>query len=213
VALKKATLREVIEDWSLITILVAVREDGTGDLRKVLEAWFSDETDGKKRDRAIQHISRVLVLTISTFVLYANAGSRHLGVVLKDLLDDDDFMSETGHALFATMLCAMLDLPEWPDRLEDLHKRYPNHPMVGEVARRWAIHRYNQGNLDSGVENRLERALVEMLMPVDVPGSGPARVQRGNEIRERLRSTRRREQWILEAADEPANDDVKEDAA
>jgi hypothetical protein len=214
VDLKKTAFREVIEDWSLLTILVAVREDETGDLRKVMEAWFSDEADEKKRDRIIQHISRVLVLTISTFMLYANAGSRHLGVVLEDLLDDDDFMSETGHALFATMLYAMLDLPGWPDRLGDLHKRYPNHPMVGEVARRWAIHRYNQGNLDPAVENRLESALVEMLMPVGVPRSGAARVQRGNEIRERLRSTRRREHWLSSAAEKPASEDrVNEDEA
>jgi hypothetical protein len=179
-----------------------------------MEAWFGDEADEEKRDRMIQHVSRVLVLTISTFILYANDGSRHLGVVLEDLLGDDDFMSETGHALFATMLCAMLDLPGWPDRLGELHKRYPNHPMVGEVARRSAIHRYNQGNLDAAVENRLESALVEMLMPVGVPRSGEARVQRGNEIRERLRSTRRREHWISGAAEDPASGDhVKEGGA
>jgi predicted MPP superfamily phosphohydrolase len=201
VTLKSDVLRQVIEHWSLLTILIAVQEDETGDLKKILEAWFSDERDEARRTRVVEHVSRVLVLTVSTFALYANAGSRHLAVVLEGLLDDDAFMAKTPHALFATMLFAMLGLPGWPKRLSKLHERHPNHPMVGEVARRWALYRYNGGGLELAVQTSLEGVLVDMLMPTGTPKSGPERVGRANEIRARLQAARRREVWRSETPD------------
>jgi hypothetical protein len=206
VALKSDVLRQVIEHWSLLTILIAVREDETGDLKKIIEAWFGDEPDEVRRTRAVEHVSRVLVLTVTTFTLYANAGSRHLAVVLEGILDDDAFMAETPHALFATMLFAMLGLPGWPERLGKLHERHPDHPMVGEIARRWALYRYNGGKLEPAVQASLEGVLVDMLMPKGTPKSGSQRVERANEIRANLQAARRREVWRSERPESVGDD-------
>jgi hypothetical protein len=195
IGLKTETLREVVVGWSLLSILVAIREDETGEMRRALAPLFSDELDVEKRQSAAEHFSRVLVVTFMMLGLYAVVGSRHLQGVMDAVLDDEEFLSETANDLFATMLYAMLDLPQWPERMRELHRRHGKHPMVREVARRWALRRYVEGELESRVQQRLEGVLVELLMPEDAPASGPGRSAHANEIRERLHRARRKADW------------------
>lgn len=185
-------LREVVLGWGLITVLWAIREDETGELRAVLEQLFADE---EKRSSAADHFSRVLVVNFIVFDLYAGTGSVHLQAVLEKVLDDKEFIAAAANDLFATMLYAMLEFPSWPERLGQLHERHGAHPMVREVARRWALRRHASGDLTATVEKRLEDVLVEMLMPADAPSSGPARAAQATEIRNTLRANRRRAQW------------------
>ncbi len=196
VTLKTKIARQVLEGWGLLTILFAVREDETQELKRVLERLFSDIEDLQKRESAAEHFSRVLVVTFMNFGLYSSVGSRHLEGVLEILLADSAFMEEAANALFATMVYAMLDFDGWPARMAKLHERHPRHPMVGEVARRWAVRRYTSGTLDTAVQAQLEVVLVEMLMPASAAAGGPARAAEANQIRERLRSRKTRAMWI-----------------
>jgi predicted MPP superfamily phosphohydrolase len=196
VELKAKLVRQVIEGWSLLTILLAVREDETRDLRRILERLFSDMADETKRESAVEHFSRVLVVTFMSFGLYGSVGSRHLEAVLDHLLDDDEFMAEAANALLATMLYAMLGFARWPERMGNLHKLHPRHPMVGEVARRWALRRYLSGSLENNVQERLEGILVEMLMPTANAQAGPIRAAEASQIRERLKTRKTRTLWI-----------------
>jgi hypothetical protein len=204
VELKKQILREVIEGWSLLTILLAIREDESGELRSLLHRLFSDEGDEEKRRSAAEHFSRVFIVTFMNYGLFAEAGSRHLQGVMEALFEDDVFLSQAANDLFATMLYGMLGFHRWPDQLGKLHARHGKHPMVREVARRWALGRYVEGDLPEHVQARLEPVLIEMLMPDDAPPAGPIRAARANEIRERLLLSRRKARWI-EAADADAS--------
>jgi len=204
VELKKEILREVIEGWSLLTILAAIREDEGGEIRSLLHRMFSDETDDDKRQSAAEHFSRVFIVTLMNFGLFAEVGSRHLQGVMEALLEDEVFLGEAANDLFATMLYAMLGFHRWPDQIRKLHERHGKHPMVREVARRWALRRYVEGDLPEQVQTHLEPVLVEMLMPDDAPPAGPLRAARASEIRERLLLSRRKARW-LEAADEGAS--------
>lgn len=195
VELKAKVLREVVVGWGLATVLMAIHEDETGELRTILAQLFSDEEDEEKRRSAADHFSRVLVVSFMVFDLYAGTGSVHLQGVLKDVLDDDGFVAAAANDLFATMLYAMLEFPRWPERLRQLHERHGTHPMVREVARHWALRRHANGEFKGGVEKALEEVLVEMLMPANTPAAGPARAAQSNEIRDTLRANRRRAQW------------------
>lgn len=195
VELKARMLREVVLGWGLATVLLAVREDETGELRGILLQLFADETDEQKRRSAADHFSRVLVVSFMVFDLYAGTGSVHLQGVLDQVLDDDKFVSAAANDLFATMLYAMLEFPRWPERLRQLHERHGAHPMVREVARHWALRRYANGDFKAGVEKALEDVLVEMLMPANRPAAGHARAAQSTEIRDTLRANRRRAQW------------------
>lgn len=209
--LKTEVLREVIVGWSRLSILLAVREDETRDLQDILARLFRDEQDDDKRKRAVEHFSRVLVVTVMTFALYAGVGSQHLQAVMDKVFEDEQLLSETANDLFATMLYAMLDLPKWPARLGTLHARHGKHPMVKEVARRWALRRYVEGELEARTQEELEGVLIEMLMPEGVPRSGPARISHTNEIRERLLHARRKKKWVERERLDAGTDD--EDAS
>jgi predicted MPP superfamily phosphohydrolase len=195
VALKTRLVRQLIEAWSRLSILLAVREDETQELRRILERLFSDVDDEAKRSSAAEHYSRVLVVTFMTFGLYANAGSKHIQIVMERLLDEEEFMSQAANALLASMLYAMLGFPGWPERLGKLHELHPRHPMVGEVARRWALRSYVSGSLDARVQEQLEGVLVAMLMPANAAPTGPRKVGDENQIRERLKRSRTRARW------------------
>lgn len=209
IKLKTEMLREVVSGWGLLSILVAIREDETGELRAVLERLFSDEADEEKRQSAAEHFSRVLVITFMNYGLFAEVGSRHLRGVIDALLDDEEFLAEAANDLFATMLYAMLDLPGWPDRIAKLHDRHGKHPMIREVARRWALRRYVEGDLAGRIQDRLEAVLVEMLMPEDAPPAGPARAAQGSKIRERLLQSRRKARWLQSGdRDEPEDQEA-----
>jgi hypothetical protein len=127
--------------------------------------------------------------------LYASTGSVHLRGVLEEVLDEDEFVAIAANDLFATMLYAMLEFPRWPERLRQLHERHGAHPMVREIARRWALRKHANDESARGVDKALEDVLVEMLMPADAPAAGPARAAQSTEIRNTLRANRRRAQW------------------
>jgi hypothetical protein len=207
VELKKRILRQVIGGWSLLTILAAIREDESGEIRSLLYQLFSDEADQDKRESAAEHFSRVFIVTFMNFGLFAGAGSRHLQGVMEGLMEDEEFLQEAANDLFATMLYAMLGFPRWPDRLKELHVRHGKHPMVREVARRWALRRYVEGDLGDQDQARLEPVLIEMLMPEDAPPAGPLRAGRGSEIRERLLLSRRKARWLGPGDEEDGSDE------
>lgn len=187
---KSGVLKTVIVNWSLSTVVIAVQEDETGVLRELFEEVL-EEADPKRRRSLAEHIARVLVVMVMTVRLYVNAGSAHLQGVLERVLDDEEFMSETAHAFFATMLYSLLGLARWPERLSALYRRHGKHPVVRELVRSWALSAYHREPSRRRDEAVLEELLVELLTPERLPaGSVADRAAQKSQILEDLRRSR-----------------------
>jgi hypothetical protein len=115
-------------------------------------------------------------------------GSRHIEEVLRRVLDDEEFMASSAHALFATMMYAMLEFPDWPARLESLWSAHRGHPIVEQLARSWALMSYRRGSMSDGTRKALERFLIDAYTQ-GVSGVGQ-RQQARSEVSQKLRQLR-----------------------
>ena len=112
-----------------------------------MEPLFAGISNDERRRNLIQHVARVLVINVMSVGLYVEAGSVHHEKILEDLLDDEDFMSNTASALFGSVLYAMLEFSDWPERLSRLYEQHSHHPMVREIVRMLALNEYQREEL------------------------------------------------------------------
>lgn len=195
IALRREVLAELIDGWSVMTVLMAVEEEMFSSLSQLISSIIEDEDKSDKQVSMIEYVARLFVVNLMTIGLYIEAGSIHQRQMLGELLDDAEFTAEPSNALFATMLYSMLDFPDWVGRLRSLIDRHGGHPMVFEVVRRWATGEYQSGRLAQTTEKELEDFLVDAItgrMSID---SAAERTARANAVRESLRASRVRSQW------------------
>lgn len=179
VPLKSEVLKRVLHGWSLLCIVTALREDQTSELRDRLRGIFLDEdADPSDIDRFDRLTELLLVLMMVIFACGA-VGSQHLRRVLERVLDDEAFMASSGHALFATMTYCHLGFSGWPDRLTALYDRHRGQPLVGELARTYALMAYLQRRAAGLDEQRLETFLVKTHASAPTGTGATAIVQRG----------------------------------
>lgn len=196
--LRVEALREVIEGWSVITVLMALEEDMFQQLADVLDPLIRGIDDQQRRKSVVEHFARLFIVLLMSVTLNFEAGSLHHERILKALLDDDEFMGDSANALFASMMYASLELPVWPGRLEALAERHGDHPMVREVVRLWTRMEYHNDKLSEATRLELENVLVEITTPELSSGGKDAVAQRATqmaEIREGLRRSRTQSQW------------------
>jgi predicted MPP superfamily phosphohydrolase len=196
--LRKDALSDVIDGWSVMTVLLAVEEDMFKSARELLEPLFSRIEDADKRAAIAEHFARIFIVNMMTIGLYVEAGSIHHEKILGELLDDEEFMSDSANALFSTMLYAMLLFPGWQQRLEALLEKHGSHPMVFETVRLWGTAEYHSGELSKKNADAMESVLVEMLTPEvhgGGPGAVPTRAAHAASVREELRGARVKNKW------------------
>jgi hypothetical protein len=217
--LRKSALGDVIDGWSIMTVLLAVEEDMFRGARELLEPLFSGVADDNKRISMTEHLARLFIVNIMRIGLYIEAGSIHHEKILGELLDDEAFMNDSANAMFATMLYAMLFFPEWPQRLENLLEKHGSHPMVFETVRLWGTTEYYSGELTKKDAEAIENVLVEMLTPEihgGGPGAVPTRAANAASVREELRASQIKTRWAdseAEISEELKSDLVPEKAA
>jgi hypothetical protein len=196
--LRKRALEDVINGWSIMTVLLAVEEDMFRGARELLEPLFSRVADAKKRISMAEHFARLFIVNMMRVGLYVEAGSIHHEKILGELLDDEKFMDDSANAMFATMLYAMLFFPGWPQRLEGLLEKHGSHPMVFETVRLWGTTEYHSGELTKKDTEAIENVLVEMLTP-EIHGGGPnavpSRAAHAASVREALRTAQIKTRW------------------
>jgi len=196
--LRTEALRDVIEGWSVMTVLMALEEDMFQQLTDVLDPLIRQIDDAERRKSVIEHLARLFIVLLMSITLNFEAGAVHHERILKGQLDDEEFMRDSANALFATMMYASLEFPAWPYRLEKLYEKHGDHPMVKEVVRLWARMEYHNDKLPEAVRAELENVLVEVTTPELTSGGKDAVAQRAAqkaEIREGLRRSRTQSQW------------------
>lgn len=215
--LRIEALREVIEGWSVMTVLMALEEDMFQQLTDVLDPLIAQVDDPERRKSVIEHLARLFIVLLMSITLNFEAGAVHHERILKDLLDDEEFMNDSANALFATMMYVSLEFPSWPGRLERLYEKHGDHPMVKEVVRLWARMEYHNDKLSDATRADLENVLVEVTLPELTSGGKDAVAQRAAqkaEIREGLRRSRTQSQWAksdaIAAEAEDGSDDEED---
>ncbi len=196
--LRTRALREVIEGWGVMTVLVSLEEDMFNQLHNVMEPLFAKAGDSERRKSMVEHIVRLFVVNLMSISLNSEAASVHHEKILEALLLDDDFMRQSSNALFATMMYASLEFAGWPKRMGQLIERYGGHPMVRETVRLWATIEYHHGDLSEGTRGEVEDVLVEIMTPEMASGGRAAIGMRADEkakIREGLRRGRAETRW------------------
>jgi hypothetical protein len=191
--LKTDVLRSVITDWSLFTVMAAVREDQEGFLRERLSE-IAEEISGQPVDRdALARAVDLILVFVSAIALQSTLGTIHLERTVDRVLADEDFMSSTAHALLASMLYAAVGAPDWPDRLRTLYQRHRNHPVVAEVVRTYALALYRFGWLTEDEVPRVEELLADIYAGEPIGARGHARaIARMQERSRVLRELKRR---------------------
>lgn len=179
VALKSEVLKHALHAWSLVAIVAALREDQTAEVRE----RFREEMLGAGADQAdvdrFERFMELLLVLMLVMAASASIGSRHLELVLEDVLDDQEFMGDSAHAVFATMLAAHLGMRGWPKRLQALYERHRGHPLVVELARNYALMAYLGHRVSGTEEQDLENFLVDSHVGVPRGSGATAIVQRG----------------------------------
>ena len=139
VPLKASALKRTIAGWARLTVIFAVQEDEAGLLKDVLSSLFDDDLDAEEQQKVeamVEHFVRLFLLTIATFALRGNVGTRYLKGPLDLVMKDREFMAETANAFFAATLYALLELPQWPTKLKELHDQHGGCPEVRRSLRR-----------------------------------------------------------------------------
>jgi predicted MPP superfamily phosphohydrolase len=181
VPLKVEQLKRAIHGWSLIAVVLAVREDQTHSSRDLLAQLIFEGTAGGKgadEEDAAFLLDRVvgLVVTFATTIAVASSlANVHVEQILVAVLDDEEFMSSAAHALYSTLLYCHMKLPGWPDRLDSLYRRHRAHPFVSELVRTWALVSYRSATTARTDVARLESFLAGIY--TEGVAGGPTAVQ------------------------------------
>jgi hypothetical protein len=222
IELRTEALRETIEGWSVMTVLMALEEDMFQELTVVLGPILPDIEDADRRMSVVEHLVRLFIVLMMSVALNAEAGAVHHERILVGLLDDEEFMNKSANALFASMMYASLGFPRWPGRLATLIEKHGGHPMVREVVRVWATMEYHHGRLADGIRLELENVLIEITTPELASGGRDAVALRASqmaEIRDGLRQARTQSKWAesdavvieeSEERDEGSDDDASD---
>jgi predicted MPP superfamily phosphohydrolase len=201
--LRTRVLREVITGWSQITILHAIEEDAWPQVYSLVEESARAIEDDELRQSMVEHLAMLLVINVMSVSLYMEAGSPYQQSVLAKLLDDEEFMEQSAHALFATMLYAMLRFAGWPERLQKLYELHGNHPMISQIIEEWTLEEYLHGDVSKQDMTRIESLLIAVRTPRNLTGVRK-RQQKKSKIQAELQAARTQARYRKEHESEVA---------
>jgi hypothetical protein len=216
IVLKTEVLKTIIDEWSVFTVMAAVREDQEAFLRDSVMEWAEELAVGETVDLdAVARFIELILVFITVLAAQMSLGTIHLEGTVTRLIDDEEFMASSAHALLVTMLYAAIGAPNWPDRMSDLYEKHRDHPVVAELVRTYALAMYRLGGLPENDTTKLESFLADTYAGVPESLPGPARTLARNENRSRVLQELRRARRRVERRQGPASglDDLLEDQA
>ncbi|HEY2334736.1 MAG TPA: metallophosphoesterase [Solirubrobacterales bacterium] len=188
-------MKEAISGWGIVALFFSVEEDSKRSLQAALTPLFGSSEDDDSRESMIEHLARVLVLSMMATGLFVELGTVHQRDTLEGLLENSDFMSSSANAMFTGLLFAMLQFNGWPTRLEEVFDQHGDHPMVRELVRRWCLYCYYSLDLPENELAKVESLLVKILshnLPATRSVAASSRGPLNSTIREELQFTRRK---------------------
>jgi predicted MPP superfamily phosphohydrolase len=210
--LKADVLKAVLDDWSVFVVMAAVREDQEGALRSHVEELLGEGAMEDVDPDAVARFFELIITFITVIAAQTTLGTIHLEGTLRRVLDDEEFMESTAHALLATMLYAATGNSDWPDRMATLYNRHAEHPIVAEMVRSYALARYRFGELGEGEATKVESFLANVYTGDPPATSGQVRSIARGQQRDRavaqLRKRRMLDRRRGAVGDDPFADDL-----
>jgi 3',5'-cyclic AMP phosphodiesterase CpdA len=205
VDLKAAELREVIHGWSLLAVMLGVEEDESNEMRGLLLPLIEGAEGGRQQMEVAERVVRLIMLIFLTVALETRVASRQIEAALLQVLNDEEFMSATAHALFATFLFSSLRFSGWAERIHRLSQQHGSHSMVRTLVRQWSFAQYRSEETGATTLRTLEEVLFDLSPP---PQSGASGVlDRSQQRSEFLESLRRARLLTRQRADEEKRDE------
>jgi predicted MPP superfamily phosphohydrolase len=194
--LKRTHLEQALHGWSLLAVVLAVREDQTEGLRKRLEeALLDDDGHGDADAReSIERIAEALTTYLMVMAVQGTLSTPQLLGVLNDVVNDDEFMTPAAHALLATMAYVRLQGTGWVERLEALYRQHGDNPIIAQIVRSTALRAYQADTTRRSDAASLESLLATAYTEGAAGGKRGRDAARSNAITE-LRRSRTRSQW------------------
>jgi predicted MPP superfamily phosphohydrolase len=192
--LKAKELREVIHGWSVLAMLITAESRAMTQLGDLLTPLLEELKSGEQETGDVaNHFASMLILALLSVGLEGRVGTPRLEAALIQVLDDDEFMDTTLHALFATILYASLRLSGWAERVKTLYERHGRHSLVASLVTQWTLVRYRTDDLTDATRGVLEDVLADILVPSgSAEAAGPAAiVGRSRQRADVLQSLRR----------------------
>jgi hypothetical protein len=110
----------------------------------------------------VNHFASMLILALLGVGLEGRVGTPRLEAALIQVLDDDEFMDTTLHALFTTILYASLRLSGWAERVKRLYERHGRHSLVASLVTQWTLVRHRTDDLSDATRSVLEDVLADI---------------------------------------------------
>ena len=161
VAMKESVLRDSLHGWSLAAILMAIQEDQTDAVRERVESGdIAELIDEDSQER----VAELMMTMIMGVAITSSLASPKLEEVATSLLDDEDFMKPTAHALFATLYFVLMRFHDWDQRLMDLFEAHGAHPIVKLIVTSLSASLYRSPIPNPRQVKRLEGFLIMRMM-------------------------------------------------
>jgi hypothetical protein len=199
VQLKTEVLKAVLDDWGVFAVMAAVKEDREGAVAEQVVRLLQDRTDGEVDREAVARMIDLLIVFMTVIVVQSSLSTVHLEGTVRRVLDDDEFMSTTVHALLTTFLYAALGADDWPERMQTLYQTHVGHPVVAELITTYSLAMYRMEALTEGETTKLEAFLGDVYAGDAIAASGISRSMAQAQRRDRAIKRLRRQRLIDKA--------------
>ncbi|MFZ2112719.1 MAG: metallophosphoesterase [Solirubrobacteraceae bacterium] len=206
--LKARELREVIHGWSALTMSLLRDAEAVGELTELLAGAVGDTDEKNEGGRAAmtEQFAAILILALLAGSLDDQLGTRRLHAALVSVLDDEEFMDVSLHALFAVLLYIGLGLSDWPARVKAVFDRHGKHALVATMLTQWSLFHYRTEEFSDRHKTELESFLADVLVATDGHSAGPTtivtRSRNRAQVLDWLRRERMRAQHRLKASED-----------
>lgn len=188
--LKKELLKEVVSAWAGLSALVASNHTINEQARDAFTRLFGVKED-EKSQQVLDDMVQLLPIMISMGNMNIYLASKKLGVLLSQVLEEDEFMSQPGPAMMATLLAMEIKTERWVQHADALIDRHGDRPVVRQAVEWFAFTLYRG---DDSVRGSDLAALESLLVKLVISGKrtgGPSRSRKdASRIAASLRKTR-----------------------
>jgi hypothetical protein len=192
VSLKEAALRDAIHGWSLIAIMMALEEDQSSEVRERMDSGQVTELVDEAEADSLARLTELIIVMMMAITVTNSLASPHLETVTRSVLDDEEFMAPTAHALFTTLFYVLMRFSGWVERLVDLYEKHSEHPIVKELAFSIALSSYRSPRVGEAEVKKLENFLAGLVNDESQAGGGIADKARLEDRMQQIRESRQK---------------------
>jgi predicted MPP superfamily phosphohydrolase len=189
--LKVCLFELATEGWILLIGLTAEEDVEEGSVREFLETILERMVEDEELRELLSPFVLLMVTVITAFVAVGKLGAKSLAATIEACLENEEFARSTVATCFAVWMESNLDLPEWPQRLEELLGRLKQGTYLRNATISLAVAHYRSGSEKTA--SKLEEILPRHLAAQNMGSSTSSAQTKAQiaKIREQLKKSRR----------------------